>query len=126
MDMINDNMNISHLMVHVRQEEEIRVKRKSLVAKRESLLMVFLRRVGFISKTNLDLRRHLIIKFLPNFPRLVLIECKTLCLKKVDVLANQARSKIVESVARSIMVIALLGLTFSLGVASVFTILGIA
>ena len=50
----------------------------------------------------------------------------TLNLKREEVLAHQVKSHLVESVARSIMVVALFGWTIALGVARVATRLGIA
>ena len=56
----------------------------------------------------------------------MMIGCLTLCLKREEVLAHQTRSQHVESVVRSIMAIALLGWTITLGVERVATRLGIA
>ena len=78
-------------------------------------MMFVLQRIGLISKTSLVRKRGFLIKFLPNFPTLVIIGFLTRCLKREKVLAHQALSHLVENVARSIMVIALLGRTIAFG-----------
>ena len=89
-------------------------------------LMVVLQRVGLIFRTSLGFIRGPLIKFLPGSLRLIMIGFLTLSLKIEKVLAHQTRSQLVESVARSIMVIALLGRTIALGVARIATRLRIA
>ena len=83
-------------------------------------------RVGLTFKTSLGSRRGFLIKFPPNFSRIVMIGCLTLSLKREELLVHQQRRQLVESVARSIMVIALLGRTIALGVARVAKRLDIA
>ena len=97
-------MNIYRLKVHAQQVEETRVKQNSRDAKRARSFDGGSLKVGLTFKTRLDLRRVLPIKFLPNFPRLGIIGCITLSLKREEVLAHQKRSRLVKSVARSIMV----------------------
>ena len=124
--MLHDNMNISRLIVHAQQVEETRVKRKIRDAKRARSFDDGSSKDMTELKTSLGVRRGLLINFLPNFPRLVMIGCLNLSLKREKVLAHQARSQLVESVARSTMVSALLGWTIALGVARIATRLGIS
>ena len=100
--MLHDNMNISRLMVHAQQVEEIREKRKSRDVKRQRRLMVVLQRAGLISKTSLGSRRGFLTKFLPSSLRLLMIGCLTLSLKKEEVLVYQIKSLLVPSVEKVI------------------------
>ena len=106
--------------------EETKVKRKNRDDKRARSFDCGSSKGRLAFKTSLDLRRGLLIKFLTNFPRLMMIGCLTLSLKREEVLAHQVKSQLVENVARSIMVIALLGRTIALGVARIATRLRIA
>ena len=96
------------MMVNSQQVQATRIKRKVKDAKRAKSLKLVLLMISWISKTGLDLRRNFLIKFLLSFPRLVMIGCLNLSLKREKVLVHQARHQLVESVARSTMVIALL------------------
>ena len=77
--------------------------------------------VGLTFKTILGSRRGFLVKFLLNLPMLVIIGCLTLSLRREEVLAHRVIRQNLESVARSTMVIAFLGLTISYGVAKVAT-----
>ena len=68
--------------------------------------MMVRQRVGFTFKTSLSSRRGFLIKFLPNFPRLVMIGFLTQSLKKEGVLVHLQGSQLVGSVSRNIMVVA--------------------
>ena len=68
--------------------------------------MVVFERVGLIPEKSLGSRRGLLIKFLSNFPMLMMIGCLTQNLKMKEVLAHQTRSQLVESVVKNIMVVA--------------------
>ena len=57
LDMLHDNMDISHLIVHSQQMEDTSPKRKSRDAKRTRSLMVVLQTVSLTSKISLDSRR---------------------------------------------------------------------
>lgn len=92
----------------------------------QGLLMVVLQRVSLISKKIIGLRRGLLIMFLQNIPRIVMIGCLILRLLREKLLAHQTRSRLFESVRRSIMVITLLGWIISLGFARVATRFGIS
>ena len=65
-----------------------------------------------------------LVKYLRNFPMLMMIGCLALILKREKVLAHLERSQHVESMERSIMVIALLGKTLVLCVVGEATRLG--
>ena len=125
-DILHDNMNISHLMVHTHQVEEGRVKKKSRDLIGQGPVMVVLRSVELISKTNQGSKRGSQFNFLQNSPWLVMIGCLTLSLKRDDVLPHLTRTQLVKSGARSIMAIALLGWTIALGVSREATRLGIS
>ena len=103
--MLHDNMNISRLIVHSQQMEDIRVKSKTRDANRARSFD------GGSSKGRLDIqdkprfKKGFLIKFIPSSLRLVMIGCLTLSLKWEGVLVHQPRRQLVKSVARSIMVI---------------------
>ena len=124
--MIHDNLNISHLIVHAKQVEEARVEKMSRDANRARSYDCGFSNGRLDIQENQSSKRGSPIKFLPNFPRLVMIGCVTQNIKTEEVLAHQATSQLVESVARSFMVIALLGRTITLGVRRVAKSLGIA
>ena len=100
--------------------------RKNREAKKVSSYKGGLLRVGLTFKTSLGSKRGFLIKFHPIFQRLVTTGCLTLSLKREEVLSHQPRSQLVESVTRSIMVIALLGWTFAVVVERLETMLGIS
>ena len=125
--MLYDNMNISliswfmlNMWKRVSQGEKVWRTRW------QSHMKVVSQMVGLTFKTSIDLKRGFLINILPNFQRMMMIGCLAICLKSEEVLAHQARSQHVESLARSIMVIALLGHTITLGVEREDTRLGIA
>ena len=121
LSMVHENMNISHLMVHAQQVEETRAKRKSRDSKRaRSFDSCYLENRLDIQE-NPRLKKSSLIKFLQNFPRLVMIEFNTISIKREEVLAHQTISQLVEIVERSIMVIASLGWRIALGVVRVPT-----
>ena len=103
--MIHDNLNISHLIVHAKQVEEARVEKMSRDANRARSYDCGFSNGRLDIQENQSSKRGSPIKFLPNFPRLVMIGCVTQNIKTEEVLAHQATSQLVESVARSIMVI---------------------
>ena len=88
-------------------------------------MMVVLQRIGLKYKTSLGLRSGFLIKFLLSFQRLCRIGFLTLSLKKEKVLVHQPSSQLVESVARSTMVIVLREQIIVLVVVKVVTRLGI-
>ena len=59
-------------------------------------------RVGFTFKTSLDSRRGFLIMFIPNLPRLVMIGSLIISLKSEEVLIQQERIKLLESVVGTI------------------------
>ena len=71
-------------------------------------MKVVSQRVGFKFKISLGSRRCFLIMFLANIPRLMIIGFITLYIQKEEVLDYQVRIQFVESLERSIMVIALL------------------
>ena len=93
--------------------------------RRQGHIKVVFLMVVLTFKTSLGSTRSFLIKFPPNLPKLVMILCVTLSLKREVVVAHQARSQLVESVARKIMGIVFLGWTIALGVEKVATRLGI-
>ena len=109
--MLHDNMNISCLIVHDQQAKELRSKRKSRDAQRVRSFD------GGASRGRLDIQDK------PRFkkrssnqvhtksPKPMMIGFQTLSLKREEVLVHTRRNQLVESVARSTMVIALLGRT---------------
>ena len=123
---LHDNMNILVSWFMLNKWKKLGKGEREGRLRRTSLMKVFLERVGLTFNTSVGSRRGFLINFPQNFPRLVMIGCLTLSLKKKEVLAHQARSQLVESVSRSIMVIALSGWTIALGVARMATSLGIA
>ena len=88
-------------------------------------MMEVLKRIGLKYKTRLDLRSKFLIKFLPSSPSLVVIGCLTLSLKRERVLLHQPKIQLVESVARSTILIVLRGWSIVLVVVKVGTRLGI-
>ena len=89
--MLHDNMDICRLMVNSQQVQATRIKRKVKDAKRAKSLKLVLLMISWISKTGLDLRRNFLIKFLLSFPRLVMIGCLTLSLKREEVEAHHVK-----------------------------------
>ena len=120
-DMLHDNMNIYRPWFMLNKWKRQGLRGKVRMQKRQGLMIVVLQMVSLISMEILGSRIGFLIKFLPNFPRLMMIVFLTLSLKREEVLAHQTRSKLVESVARRIMVIALFGKTIALGLARVAT-----
>ena len=119
-------MNIYYLIDHAQKVEEKRDKTKSKDVNRVWSLH------GVSSKGKLDIRDKPRLKndssnkVTTKFPKARDDRCLTLSIKMEEVLAHQIRSRLVESVATNIMVIALLGRTISLCVSRVATRLGIA
>ena len=124
--MLHDNMTIYCIMFYAQKVEESRAKKKSRDANRARSYDCGFSNGRLDIQENQSSKRGSPIKFLLNFPRLMMIGCVTLNIKTEEVLAHQATSQLVESVARSIMVIALLGRTITLGVRRVAKSLGIA
>ena len=58
-------------------------------------MKVVLQRVSLTFKTSLGSRRGFLMKFPLYFPRLVILGCLTLSLKRDEVLAHQVRSNLV-------------------------------
>ena len=85
-----------------------------------------LQRMALRYKTNLGLRSGFQVKFLPSSQRILVRGCLTLISISERVLIHQPRSQLVESVARSTMVIYLSVRTIVLVVVKVGTRLGIA
>ena len=83
-------------------------------------------RIGLRYKTSLDLRSGFQFKYLPSSQKIVVIGCLTLNSIREKVLIHQPRSQVVESVARSTMVIALRGHIIIWVMVRVGTRLGIA
>ena len=75
--------------------------------KLQDILTVILQRDGLISKTILSSRRGFLIKFLSSSLSLGMIGCLTVRPEREKLLAHQTRNKLVESVARSTIVISL-------------------
>ena len=123
--MLHDKMNISRLMVHALNMEEARDKRKSRDAKRPRSFDGDSSNNGLEIQDSLYLRRGFLIKFLPSSLRQVVIGCLTVSLRKENLLVHKSRSQLVESVARSTMVIDLRGYTGLLVVVKRGTGLGI-
>ena len=104
LSMLQDNMNISLLIVHAQQVEETRAKRKSRDAKRARSFD------DGSSKGSLEIhdsqgsRKGFLIMFLPNFLRLGMIGCLTLSLRKVEILVHLTRIVLVPNVGRVILV----------------------
>ena len=96
-----------------------------MMLRRQDLLIEVLQRIGLRYKTRLDLRSEFQVKSLPSFERLVVIGYLTLNSKRKKVLIHQSRRQLVESVARSTMVIVLRGQKIVLAVVKVGTRLGI-
>ena len=71
----------------------------------QDLLVMVLQRIGFRYKKSLGLRSGFQVKFLQSSQRLVLIGCLTLSSRRDKVSIHQPRSQLVESVARSTMVV---------------------
>lgn len=115
LEMLHDNMNIYRPWFMLNKWKRQGLRGKVRMQKRQGLMIVVLQMVSLISMEILGSRIGFLIKFLPNFPRLMMIVFLTLSLKREEVLAHQERSELVENVERSIMVIALLGRTISLG-----------
>ena len=84
-------------------------------------LMEVIQRIGLRYKISLNLRSGVQIKSLQNSQELVVIGCLTLNSRREKVLIHQMRSQLVESVARSTMVIALRGRIIALVVERVVT-----
>ena len=109
LSMLHDIMNIFHIIVHAQQMEETRVKTKSRDANRENPFD------GGYSKGRLDIqdksrfKKRFANHVTSKFPKARDVGCLTLSLKRVEVLVHQPTSQLVESVARSTMVIALRG-----------------
>ena len=80
--MLHDNMNISHLMVHIKHVEEARTKRKSRDGKRARSFDGGSQSIGLRYKTSLGLRNGFQINFLPCSLRLVVIGCLSLSLRR--------------------------------------------
>ena len=93
-------------MVHAKNVEDARARRKSRDAKRARSFMGILQRIGLRYKTILGLRSEFQVKFLISSQRLVVIGCLTLSSIREKVLTHQPRSQLVESVVRGTMVIA--------------------
>ena len=87
-DILHDNMNISHLMVHTHQVEEGRVKKKSRDLIGQGPVMVVLRSVELISKTNQGSKRIFLINLLPSSLRLVILWCLTTSQKIEEVVVH--------------------------------------
>ena len=117
--MLHDNMNISRIMVYTQQVEETRAKRKSRDSKRESSFD------GGFSKNRLDIqdkprfKKRSSNKFFTKFRKVRDYRVSKPKSQKERGTAHQTRSQLMESVARSIMVIASLGRTISFGVSRV-------
>ena len=94
-DMLHDDMNISHFMVHTKHVEEARTRKESRDAKRKHLLMEVLQRIVLRYKTSLRLRSRFQVKFFPSSERLVVIGCLILCSRREKVLIHESRSQIV-------------------------------
>ena len=97
--MLHDNMNISHLMVHAKHVEEARAERARSFD-------------GGSSKNRVEIQDKPIFKkrfSLQSFQILVVIGRLTLSSIREKILKNQPRIQLLESVARSTMVIALRG-----------------
>ena len=97
--MLHDNMNISR-KIHGQRE-------KLDMPGGKDLLMVILLRVGLRFKTSLGSRRECQIEFLRSYLMLGMRGCLTLSVKREGTLVHQQRCQLVESVARSTMVIVL-------------------
>ena len=76
---------------------------------------------GWKLKTSLDSRRGYLIKFLANFLIFLMIGCRTLSLKRYEVLFYKVRIRLVESTIRSILVSALFRWTIALGMEKMAT-----
>ena len=87
----------------------------------EGHLIEVLQRIGLKYKTSLNLRSEFLIKSLHNSQEIVVIGCPTLNSRRENVLINQMRKKLVESVVKSTMLIALRGLILSLVLEIVLT-----
>ena len=96
-------------------------RRKSKDAKRSISFDGELQRIGLRYKTSLDLISRFQVKSLPISQRLVVIGFLTLSSRREKILSHQPGSQLVESVARSTIVIALRGRIISLVVERVGT-----
>ena len=105
--MLHDNMNISRLVVHSKQVEEARAKRKTRDSKRIRYFDGCSSKGRLEINISLDSKRGFLINFLPSSLSLGIRECLTLSLKREELLIYQPRSQPTEGVVRSIMVIAL-------------------
>ena len=80
--MLYNNINISRLIVHAQQVEESKISRKNRESKKERSYE------GGFSKGRVDIqekprfKKSFLIKFLQNFPRLVMIGYLTLSPKR--------------------------------------------
>ena len=101
--MLHENMNIYRIMMHSNHVEEERARTKSRDAK--IFFMEVLQRIDMRYKTCLGLRSGFQVKSLPSSKRLVDVGCLTLSSRREKVLIHQPRSQLMESVARSTMVI---------------------
>ena len=102
------------------------LRRKEIREKVELLrglghLMESSQRIGLIYKININVRRRVQIKSVPNSQYLVVIGSLTLNLRREKVLINQKGSQLMESVVKSHMVSDLRGWIISLVVESVVT-----
>ena len=70
--MLNDNMNISCLMVHAKYVKKARSMRKSRDVRGQDLLMGVIQIIGLRYEKRLDLRNGLLIKFHQSSLRLVM------------------------------------------------------
>ena len=64
-------------------------------------MKAYLRRICLTFKTILGSRRGFIVKILTNLSRLIIRGCKTLCLKREEVVFDKDRSQLVESLSKN-------------------------
>ena len=89
--MLNDNMNIFDLMVHQKNVEEARARRKS----RDAMMEGSFDGGSSKYKTSPSLRRGFKVKFLPSIQSPLVIGCLTLCLRSKKVPIHKQRSQLV-------------------------------
>ena len=124
--MLHDNMSISILWCMPSMWKSQGLRGRVEMLRGQDLFMEVLQTIGLIYKTRLDYRRGFLIMFLTSSLRLVVIGCPTIILVREKVLLHQSRSQLVESVARSTMVIFLRERTIVLVMVKVGTRLGIS
>ena len=98
--MLHENMNISHIMVHAKHLEEQGLGERIEMLRGQDLLMEVLQRISLRYKTRLGLRSGFLIKYLPSFPRLGMIGCLTITLRREGILVHPTRSLHVPSVEK--------------------------